>query len=290
MNPDIYPAGLTIALFTLAAAQGLSTDEAAVTNLDRRPVPLARSLFGVLVLVPAAALLIGLLLQPAPKVALGMAILAASPAVPLWLRPVPQAGATREHYTSLHMLLAFLSLLTVPATLVLLSRALGSEAVINLNSVLRQVWMTVLAPFGVGLLIRTWLPELAERVCRRLARIGGSLMLVILIVILAATSPTLLEVDGRSYLALFLMAAAAYAIGAAVAPGPPQTKKILALENAIRHPGLAILIAGAGIPEAGPLALLIPYMLAVAAVDIFSRHLSSRDLALPPRPLGPAPG
>jgi bile acid:Na+ symporter, BASS family len=81
----------------------------------------------VLVLVPLAALVIILLLKPSPAVAVGLAILVASPAAPMMLVKVPKKGGSLAYMASLHMSLALLALLTVPITLHCSQRRLVSK-------------------------------------------------------------------------------------------------------------------------------------------------------------------
>jgi len=58
-----------------------------------------------------------LLLQPSRSVAIGLSTLVSSPAAPMMLVKVPKKGGSLACLANLHLSLALLALLTVPATL-----------------------------------------------------------------------------------------------------------------------------------------------------------------------------
>src|SRR5271165_6920364 len=89
---EIVKIGLPLSVIASMFAQGLSIVSTDLLVFGQRPVLMLRSLVVVLLLVPLAALAIVLVLDPERTVAIGMAILVASPAAPMMLVKVSKKG------------------------------------------------------------------------------------------------------------------------------------------------------------------------------------------------------
>ena len=168
----IIKISLPISVIANMFGLGLRVVWSEVAPFRERPWLMLRSLASVILLVPLAALCIILLLKPAPAVAVGLAILLASPAAPMQLvRVVASREGSLPYMVSLHLSLALLALLTVPATLYLFSLALGFQIEAGVLVVAKVVGATVLAPLGIGILLRAFYPELptrSDQLCPRL--------------------------------------------------------------------------------------------------------------------------
>src|SRR5271169_3737504 len=116
-------APIAVALIVLAQGLKVSPSEVMV-YFKERPWLMLRSLLAVLILVPAAALAIILLLKPASEVAIALAIIVACPPASLMLKGAPKLGGGGAAFmASLHLSLAVLAFVTVPFVLDLLSNA-----------------------------------------------------------------------------------------------------------------------------------------------------------------------
>ena len=169
---DIVKIGLPLSVVASMFAQGLSIVPSQLVLFRERALLLLWSLVVVLFLVPVAALVIILLLKPSPAVAIGLAILVASPAAPMMLVKVPKTGGSPAYMASLHLSLALLALLTVPITLYLLSKALGFQVEVGVLVVARVVGMTILVPVCLGMLVRSFFPGVADTIAPVLAKVG----------------------------------------------------------------------------------------------------------------------
>ena len=159
-------APISVALVVFSQGLGISPSVVAAYWKDR-PGLMARSLVAALVIVPAVALVVILLLKPAPGVAIGLAILVSCPPAPLTISSAPrQGGASGSFMVSLHLSLAILALLTVPAALYLLSIAFDFNAEVNLGVMAWILAKTILLPIGSG-------PDIARH-CARTRRPCGA--------------------------------------------------------------------------------------------------------------------
>jgi bile acid:Na+ symporter, BASS family len=244
-------------------AQGLGIAPNLVASYFRtRPWLLLRSLVAAVVLVPAAALAIILLLKPALGSAVGLAILVSCPPAPLMLRTAPQkGGASSAFMASLHLSLALLAMLTVPALIELLSIPLGFHADVDLAAMAWILSKTILIPVGLGLAVRALSPNFADRFAPLLSKVGMVALSVVLLFVLIALYPTLLAMDAWSYLVFAVVSAVSLAIGHWLGPKDPRERTSLAVECGVRHPALALTIGAANFSRAKALSVLVPAVL-----------------------------
>jgi BASS family bile acid:Na+ symporter len=222
---------------------------------------LLKSLLAVLVFVPLTALVVVYLIQPVHGAAVGIAIMASSPAAPLMLTRASKAAGRLEFIGSLHLILAFLSIAATPATLAIMAASIGFEARIDPLQIAKLAFTMILLPVGLGLFVRKKYPRTADRLSRPLTRVCGLLLIIVVVVLFAMTYRFLFEMDFRSYAAVALFIALALAAGHFSAPDVFEEKTALALEAAGRNPGFALVIAQLNFPHAKPVAFLMPYLL-----------------------------
>jgi BASS family bile acid:Na+ symporter len=272
-------APLSVALIVFA--QGLSTTPNLVASyFKQRPRLMLRSLAVVLVIVPLAALAVIVLLRPAPATAVGLAILMACPPAPLMLQAGPKKGrASRAFMASLHLSLSTLAFFSVPAVLYLLSLPLGFRAGVELGAMYVILARTILAPLSLGLVVRAFFPELADRVGLILSKVGMSILLVVVLFATAAIYPALLRMDVWSYVVIAVVSVVALLLGHWLGPDEPTEKTALALECGVRHPALALAIGAANFTRERALLVLVPCV--VTFVVVATLYLAWRGRSAP---------
>src|ERR1700741_1451329 len=143
-------APLSVALIVFAEALRIAPKQV-VAYFKDRPAVMLRALVAALILVPAAALGLILLPDPAPGLAIGLAILVACPPAPLMIKSATKTGGGDAAFmASLHLSLAALAVVTVPAVLNVLAIPLGFSASVDPASFLRILAKTILLPIGSG--------------------------------------------------------------------------------------------------------------------------------------------
>ena len=250
-------AGLAASVFLTKFGVGLGIRPEDLRLIRERPGLMLRSLAAVTVLVPAAFLIIILLVRPARPFAVALAILAASPAAPKVTGKVKKSGGNVGYAASLQLVVTLFALVSAPLALGLLSSALDFKAEIDPLNVAQQVFATIVVPIGLGMIVGTRFPRL-EKLGAWLVKIATVFFLATLLLILVKTAGVFLHTDLRSYLAIALTALAALLIGHLLAPKGPEMKTALALETAMRNPALALLIGTLNFPQTKPLPVLIP--------------------------------
>jgi bile acid:Na+ symporter, BASS family len=271
-------APLSVALIVFAEALRIAPSRVAAF-VKEHPLVMLGSLVAALVLVPAAALGLILVLAPAPGVAVGLAILVACPPAPLMLKSATKTGGGDAAFmASLHLSLAALAVVTVPATLHVLAIPLDFSADVAPLPLLKILANTILLPVGLGLVVRALFPAWADSFAPLLGKVGTVGLLVVVVAIVAALYPALLDMDARSYGVIAAVSVAALVIGHLLGPRDSAEKTVLAVECAVRHPGLAVTIAATNFTPERALPVLVPCIvtfIAIATVYLIWRGRSA---------------
>jgi bile acid:Na+ symporter, BASS family len=275
----IVKIGLPLSVAASVFAQGLSIVPSQLALFKERPLLMLRSLVVVLFLVPIAALVIILLLKPSPAVAVGLAILVASPAAPMLLVKVPKKGGSLAYIASLHLSLALLALLTVPTTLYLLSKALGFQAEVGVLAVATVVGKTILLPVCLGILIRFFFPKVADTIGPVLAKVSEVVLLILVPLVVVMTFGLLMKMDLWSYLVMAVVVTVSIAIGHWLGPRDAEEQSTLAMESAGHHFGLAMTIAVLNFSPQKALPVLVPYLIVSMIVTTIYLEWRKRRLA-----------
>jgi BASS family bile acid:Na+ symporter len=259
-------APVSVALIVFAEGLGIAPGQV-LGYWKERPALMLRSLVGMLVLVPAAALALILLLKPSPGVAIGLAILVACPPAPLMLKAAPKKGAANAALmATLHLTLAALAFVTVPTVLSLISRPLGFEADVDLVAMGWILARTILLPIAIGLAVRGLFPAAADRLAPVLGKAGTIGLGVVVLFAIAAFNPALLAMDLWSYAVMVMVSLVALVIGHFIGSDNADERTTLAVECAVRHPMLALTIAGMNFGAKNVLPMLLPCVITFIAI------------------------
>ena len=275
----IIKIGLPLSVIASMFGLGLRVLWSEVAPFRERPLLMLRSIASVILLVPLAALCIILLLKPAPGVAIGLAILLASPAAPMQLvRVVMSKEGSLPYMVSLHLSLALLALVTVPATLYLFSLALGFQIEAGVLVVAKVVGATVLAPLGIGILLRAFYPRIANAIGPAVSKVAMVVLLISLPFVIAMTYRDLFKMQLWSYFSMVVVVVVSLSIGHLLGPLDPKERTTLAMESASRGLGLALTIAMLHFSLHQVMPVLIPYAIVftvISAIYLRGRKWSS---------------
>jgi BASS family bile acid:Na+ symporter len=253
-------------VFAVMFSLGLAIGREQLAAALRRRGVLAFALFAVMVPVPAAALLAVQLFGLRGVVAAGILLMAISPGAPVALRRAIEAGGGAPFAPGLHVAILALAIVTVPASLALLSGIFGKSFSVSPLDIARQVFLAQLLPLGLGTALRAWRLAAAERVEARLARVLPPALIATVALLVVALWPSLAEVGWAPFLAGIGLTACALAIGAACAWRDPVARPVAAVAAAMRNPGLALLIATVNHMPPGVMAAALGYVLGALPV------------------------
>jgi BASS family bile acid:Na+ symporter len=235
-------------------------------HLLKRPGLLLRSVLAMYILVPLAAFVLVKLLTLAPGVEIGLLVLAASAGAPLLPRKLLRIG-DGAYIFSLVLASSVLAIFVVPAWLALLGPHFGSPLEVAPAQVALVLAKSFLLPLGAGMLLRWWLPAIAQRLASRLIGVAGLVLTICALSLLVLHWDVLLVARWGGVLALMALVAIALAIGHALGGPAHDDRTALAVACASRHIGIAVLVA-ASLPGPRTAVIIAVYIVASAVVCI----------------------
>ena len=233
----------TVTVFAIMFALGLMLGREQIQAALQRRVLLVAVVFAVVVPVPAIAVLGLKALALKGPVAVGIVLMAISPGAPVALRRALDAGGSREFAPALHLAIVMSSVLTIPATVVILDWIFATDFAVTPLHIGRQVFFAQLLPLALGAALNAVRPALAAGLEAPLRRVGNSLLLALGIMLLVDLPPTIAAVGWTPMIAGVIITVCALAIGAAFAWRDADVRPAAALAAAMRNPGLALVIA-----------------------------------------------
>jgi bile acid:Na+ symporter, BASS family len=274
---------ISVALMVFSAGLGIAPRQVGA-YFKERPWLIVRALAAALILVPAAALALILILKPPLPVAIGLAILVSCPPASLMILATPKLGkGSAPFMATLHLCLATLAIVTVPATLDLISRPLGFRATVHLGSMAWILARTIVLPLLLGMTVRAFAGHFADQRARAFALAGNIGLAAVVLIAVVALFPALLKMEPRSYLVMAVVSATALAIGELLGPADRNEKTSMAVECGVRHPTVALTIGISSFSQALALPVLVACILTFILVAVVYLAVVRGRQSLAPR-------
>lgn len=276
---------LSIMLIVLGFALLCTWSDA--TSLFRNRGLLLRSLLAMNVILPIFATAMAAIFTLRPVIEVVLIALAVSP-VPPFL-PLKQSKLV-GHHEYIYGLLGATSLLAIvlaPVTITLLGLLFSRHTSLAPMALVRVIGLTALVPFALGLFIHRANANLAMRVSQIASKVGMALLVVAVVPVLIKEWPSMISLIGDgTVLAIIAFVVVGLAAGHWLGGPNPNTRTVLALATATRHPGVALIIANANIPGeklVGPAVLLYLLVSAMASAPyVMWRKRGKADLLTAP--------
>lgn len=276
----LLTACVAVTVFTVMLGVGLGIAPGDLRWIWRRPGPMARGLFAVLVAVPALALVITRSLGLPRLAEIGIVLMAISPGAPVALERALAAGAHRAFAPSLQIAVVLLAVVSMPLSIAALDQLYAGDASITPWHVARQVLVAQLAPLGLGIALRHAIAPITARLEPALRRIGTTLLVATVILVLIDVWEGAVTAGFRVVAAIALTTGAALAVGHLLGGPEPTMRTAVAITSAARNAGLALLVAtlNAAPPaiSATILAYLVVSMFAIVPYALWRRRAGTR--------------
>jgi BASS family bile acid:Na+ symporter len=249
---------------------GLTATWQEATYLLRQPGLLLRTLLSMSLIMPAIAAVVAALLPFPLEAKVGLIAVALSPVPPLvWKRQL-SAGGRREYAIGLLVAMALLAIVIVPVSVSILARIFGGTAFVTPAAIAKVMAMTILAPLGIGLVIRQVLP-VAEKASTHILALAGLLLVVGAVMLLIGMWPLMRGFLGNGLaLALAGVSALGLLVGHLLGGPLPGDRTSLAIATACRHPAAALVIATSGTAvsdKKSELAVILLYLVVATIVS-----------------------
>jgi BASS family bile acid:Na+ symporter len=281
-TPRVMVLAFQVSIMLTVFGFGLRATVADILFVVRRPRVLVISLVSMFIVMPFIALVLAVVIDP-PRVGLvALVALALSPVPPTLLGKDTGAGGRASYGLGLTATVSVLSIVLVPALVAFLGSLTDQPFSIGFTPVASQVLVSVVLPLAAGMLVRAFLPRLAEGVKKPVALVAKVLLLAAAVFLLVAGFPQFMEVLTVSTIAAFVVFTVLGLTFGHIMAGPaPEDSRVLALASALRHPGIALAITAASFPSLQFGAVIILYLLVGAIVCIpYVKWMQKRTPAL----------
>ena len=206
--------------------------------------------------------------------------MAISPVPPLVPGKEIGMGARKSYAYGLYVAMALLTVISVPVVLAVTSALFGRSDSISVGVIAETLLLGVLLPLAVGVLIRRLAPALAEGWWRRIYVISMALVLLAFLPVIIKAWPAIASLIGNgTLLAMAIVTMIAIAVGHLLGGPDLRDRATLAIAASVRHPGIAITIAGLSFQDRRVSAAILLFMVVGLVVSIpytmwVKRHLS----------------
>jgi BASS family bile acid:Na+ symporter len=281
---------LESAIFLTAFSLGLRATPSDALCILRQPGNLFGSVVAMNVVMPAVALVLVLNFSLPPPVKIALFALSVSPLPPTLPKKALKAGGRRDYTVGILVIAAVLATVLVPVTVAIGSSLAGIPLRMSANATAAIVFMSVLAPVGLGIVVRTVNPRLAERAAGPIGVLAAAILAAGVLLILFVMRNALLTLVGDGTLLAFVVfTTVGLTVGHLLGGPSADTRVVLALCTASRHPAIAAAIVQVNFPhEPMAIAAVVLFVLvceiAIAPYSFYwsRRHRSQQAIAAPP--------
>jgi len=186
-----------------------------------------------------------------------------------------------------YVALILFAVIFVPATVALLSAIYPANASISVAAVGKLVALTVLLPVGIGVAIATWLPAFARHAAPVAFWVGMAAAALLVVAVLYKQGGAIVALFGDGTVAAIAVTVVAGIVAGHLLGRPkPVDSNVLAISAAIRHPGIAALIARSNFTDPRVMLTVILFLLTSFVVAVLYGLWFKR--MYPPVPGAPA--
>jgi len=263
---------VALSLIGMEVDLGLNATMDDLSCVIRRPIQLLKAVAAVYVIVPIAATVMIELFPLTPVAKGGIMVMALSSVPPLAPDRAMKFGGGRAYTYGLYIAMVLLSVVLVPTLVAVESLPFHIHIPLGPLPVLQEVLLKVALPVTAGLAIRHFAPRLADRLTPLLGRLASILLLIAVVPLLFAVWPAMMRLVGNGTLLAMALIALIAIVGGHLLGGPQLGHRIaLATMASTRHPGVALLIAGAAGVEKRLTAAVIAVLLVGTLVGLLYR-------------------
>lgn len=279
--PDWLLSAVAVAtLFAVMFDLGLAIVPGEFRWVFERPGLLTRALFSVLVAMPALAWLVARLLDLPRAAEVGIMLMAVAPGAPVALRRSLSAGGHRSFAPALQIAVAVLAVGSMPLWVAAFNEYYGGSATADPLELARQVFIAQLLPLSLGMVMRRVAAAHAAWLEPRLRRVGGVLLVILLVLALINIWHVVVGAGVRVSLAIVLVTALALLVGHLLGGPDSATRTATAISTAARNPGLALLVATLNAASPAITAAILAYFV-IAALTVIPYVAWRRRIAAP---------
>ena len=203
-----------------------------------------RLLLATFVIPPIIALILMRLMRLTYGEAVGLFMLGVVPGAPLTSRVAAKRGFDMKLAATYQVWVALLTPLMIPVIVYCAAKLYNRDVWISPVRLLKQISENQFVPLLIGMAAMYFLTAFAARLKPLITMAGNLLLAVVIVVLLWKMRAALATITPLVIVAAMTLAVASILAIILLLRADPETNKTLALCNANRHIGLALLLAG----------------------------------------------
>jgi bile acid:Na+ symporter, BASS family len=248
-----------VLLIEMMMATGLGVSWSDLAGVAKNSKLLARAGLANYILVPAIAILLLYVFQAKPLVAVGFLLVAVCPGAPFAPPLTAMAKGNVPISVGIMLILAASSAVLAPLLLSVLLPliARGANLKIDAVKIVTTLLMTQLLPLGIGLLVRSKRPRLAEKLQKPANLISAALSIVVFTLIIAIQYRTLAEIRWKGFVGISVLLLLCLAAGWTLGGHEIGIRRAFGLNTGARNVGVALVIATASFPDSAAVTAII---------------------------------
>jgi len=264
---EFIPLAISGSLFLIVLSLGLQADWRDATYLFRHPGLLARSILSMNGVMLALVVGVAAVLPLDPAIKIALVALAVSPVPPILPSKQERAGGTESYAIGLLVSAALFAVVLVPVSIELVGRLFGTGTHVPIGRIVPALLVSVIAPLGLGIVLRALVPAFARRAARPISLLGAGFLVLACLPVLVKTLPAFGAMVGNGVLLVLLaFTLVGIAVGHWLGGPDPHDRTVLALATATRHPGVALAIASATFPDEKAVPIVVLYHLVIGGI------------------------
>jgi len=270
---------LPIAVFLLMVSIGMSLQPSEVVRHWRRLMgwPWVRLVLATFIVPPLVVLLMERTLPLDRGEAVGLFLLSVVPGAPLTSRTAAKRGFDMQLAASYQVWGAVLMPLMIPLVVYSVAKLYSKNVWIPPRLLFAQIAENQFLPLLIGLGLMYYATRLARKIQPTITVVGNTLLLVMIVAALWKMRAALAAITPWLVVAAIVLALASVLAIPVLLRAGAETDKTLALCNANRHVGLALLLAGDFLQARNAIPAIICYALVALVVMLVYARVVRRE-------------
>lgn len=248
-------------MFTIVFSIGLKANKKSITYLLHRPWLLMRSILAMYIVTPLIAFLLITIFNAPFRIEIAVLLMVISAGAPALPKKLLKLGTNADYVYSLAVIMALISIVTVPVSLAVLSMIFPLEASLPFSAIASKIGSVFLVPLFIGMLFRYFIPVLAGRLYEPLITTASFILLALVGLIISTCYSDILGIGFIAFFLIVMVTIASLVVGHLLGGPNPHDRTTLAVACATRFPALGLLVASMNFPGAKPMPIVITYIL-----------------------------
>lgn len=259
----LLPLLLTGSLALLVVAIGMASSRGDLVYVLRRPGLLARAVLAIVVIPFIAAMIVISFVPISTPAKGGIFLMAISPVPPLMPGKALKFGGQTGYVYGLLAAAALIALVSVPLLGSLAASMYRVDVEFPVSVVAGNVFTGLIVPLAIGLLLGRWLfRDMSSNVPHIVSAFAMVLLAIAVVPVLIAVWPQIRVLIGDgTMMAMALVVLASLVGGHFLGGSRLSDRSTLAFAAAIRHPGIALALAGANHTDKSVSAAVLLFLL-----------------------------